>query len=186
MPLPPRHHHSLHLRLKAGMHGSALACIARYGQRTAHTCVLLSTLESLLLHAQNSQGLSHRRASGVLLLALCLADVRSTILCLLPCLALPQEISALACCRSPFITSYYASLIPPGSSQLLIVMELLVGSVADVVSVSRGGGGGAWPRELWGGGCMRCECTCLLTSVTHPSRQQPAADCDGAAGWKRG
>jgi hypothetical protein len=40
----------------------------------------------------------------------------------------------LACCRSPFITSYYASLIPPGSSQLLIVMELLVGSVADVVS----------------------------------------------------
>jgi hypothetical protein len=52
-----------------------------------------------------------------------------------------QEISALACCRSPHITSYYASLIPPGSSQLLIVMELLVGSVADVVSVCPGGGG---------------------------------------------
>jgi hypothetical protein len=106
----------------------------------AHTCFLL-TIKSLLLHAPNSQGSSHRRASGILILALCLDDVRSS-LCLLPCLVLPQEISALACCRSPFITSYYASLIPPGSSQLLIVMELLVGSVADVVSV-RGGVGGS-------------------------------------------
>lgn len=45
-----------------------------------------------------------------------------------------QEIATLAGCRSPFITRYHASLIPPGSSQLLIVMELLLGSVADAVS----------------------------------------------------
>jgi hypothetical protein len=44
-----------------------------------------------------------------------------------------QEIATLAGCRSPFITRYHASLIPPGSSQLLIVMELLLGSVADAV-----------------------------------------------------
>jgi hypothetical protein len=44
-----------------------------------------------------------------------------------------QEIGILAGCRSPFITRYQGSLIPPGSSQLLIIMELLVGSVADAV-----------------------------------------------------
>jgi len=51
-----------------------------------------------------------------------------------------QETSILAGCRSPFITRYMGSFIPGGSSQLLIVMELLVGSVADAVS-HRGPGG---------------------------------------------
>eukprot|EP00878_Enallax_costatus_P017795 GHUV01018698.1.p1 GENE.GHUV01018698.1~~GHUV01018698.1.p1 ORF type:complete len:270 (+),score=54.09 GHUV01018698.1:1121-1930(+) len=46
-----------------------------------------------------------------------------------------KEIATLAGCRSPFITQYHASLIPPGSSQLLIVMELLAGSVADALSL---------------------------------------------------
>ncbi|WIA22461.1 hypothetical protein OEZ85_004759 [Tetradesmus obliquus] len=46
-----------------------------------------------------------------------------------------KEIATLAGCRSPFITRYHASLIPPGSSQLLIVMELLLGSVADALAV---------------------------------------------------
>lgn len=50
----------------------------------------------------------------------------------IPCPSL-QEIATLAGCRSPFITQYHASLIPPGSTQLLIVMELLAGSVADAV-----------------------------------------------------
>eukprot|EP00775_Hariotina_reticulata_P001257 gene1257-1597_t len=44
-----------------------------------------------------------------------------------------KEIGILAGCRSPFITRYLGSLIPPRSSQLLIIMELLVGSVADAV-----------------------------------------------------
>eukprot|EP00879_Flechtneria_rotunda_P010468 GHRR01010944.1.p1 GENE.GHRR01010944.1~~GHRR01010944.1.p1 ORF type:complete len:646 (+),score=245.22 GHRR01010944.1:1131-3068(+) len=47
-----------------------------------------------------------------------------------------REIAMLAGCREcPYITRYYASLIPPGSTQLLIVMELMAGSVADAVSV---------------------------------------------------
>eukprot|EP00879_Flechtneria_rotunda_P025416 GHRR01027008.1.p2 GENE.GHRR01027008.1~~GHRR01027008.1.p2 ORF type:complete len:169 (+),score=42.82 GHRR01027008.1:216-722(+) len=47
-----------------------------------------------------------------------------------------KEIAMLAGCREcPYITRYYASLIPPGSTQLLIVMELMAGSVADAVSV---------------------------------------------------
>ncbi|KAF6259636.1 kinase-like domain-containing protein [Scenedesmus sp. NREL 46B-D3] len=46
-----------------------------------------------------------------------------------------KEIATLAGCRSPFITRYHASLIASGSSQLLIVMELLLGSVADALAV---------------------------------------------------
>lgn len=44
-----------------------------------------------------------------------------------------QEISALAGCRSAHITRYYASVLRPGSSELLILMELLACSVADLV-----------------------------------------------------
>ncbi|KAF8057626.1 svkA [Scenedesmus sp. PABB004] len=45
-----------------------------------------------------------------------------------------QEIAALAGCRCPAITRYHAALIPRGSSTLLIVMELLAGSVADALA----------------------------------------------------
>jgi hypothetical protein len=47
----------------------------------------------------------------------------------------PQEISALAGCRSDHITRYFGSVMQPGSSELLILMELLACSVADLVRV---------------------------------------------------
>uniref|UniRef100_A0A061SN18 non-specific serine/threonine protein kinase n=1 Tax=Tetraselmis sp. GSL018 TaxID=582737 RepID=A0A061SN18_9CHLO len=46
-----------------------------------------------------------------------------------------KEISVLAQCKSPHITEYYASLLTKGSSQLLIVMELMACSVADLLEV---------------------------------------------------
>ena len=39
----------------------------------------------------------------------------------------------LARCRSENITEYYASVLKPGTSELLIVMELMSASVADLV-----------------------------------------------------
>lgn len=48
-------------------------------------------------------------------------------------LAASQEISALAGCRSAHITRYFGSVMAPGSSELLILMELLACSVADLV-----------------------------------------------------
>jgi len=45
----------------------------------------------------------------------------------------PQEVSTLARCQSENITQYYASVLKPGTSELLIVMELMDASVADLV-----------------------------------------------------
>lgn len=45
-----------------------------------------------------------------------------------------REVAVLAECKSPCITHYYASVLLPGTSQLLIIMELLASSVADLVS----------------------------------------------------
>ena len=39
----------------------------------------------------------------------------------------------LARCHSHNITQYYASVLQPGSSELMIVMELMAASVYDVV-----------------------------------------------------
>ncbi len=39
----------------------------------------------------------------------------------------------LARCRAPNITEYYASVLQPGTTQLLIVMELMAASAADLV-----------------------------------------------------
>ena len=39
----------------------------------------------------------------------------------------------LARCRAPNITEYYASVLKPGTTQLLIVMELMAASAADLV-----------------------------------------------------
>ena len=44
-----------------------------------------------------------------------------------------QEVAALAECRSSNITEYYASVMLPGTTELLIVMELMAGSVSDLV-----------------------------------------------------
>jgi hypothetical protein len=44
-----------------------------------------------------------------------------------------KEVAMLAGCNSPNITTYFASILVPGTSQLLIVMELLAASVADLV-----------------------------------------------------
>ena len=44
-----------------------------------------------------------------------------------------QEVSTLARCQSQNITQYYASVLKPGTSELLIVMELMAASVADLV-----------------------------------------------------
>ncbi len=46
-----------------------------------------------------------------------------------------QEVAVLAKCRNDNITEYYASVLKPGSSELLIVMELMAASVADLVRV---------------------------------------------------
>jgi len=46
-----------------------------------------------------------------------------------------REIAVLAQCRSKHITEYFASVMPRGSSQLLIVMELMACSVADLLAV---------------------------------------------------
>ena len=43
----------------------------------------------------------------------------------------------LAKCQSANITEYYASVLNKGSSELLIVMELMATSVADLVSNDR-------------------------------------------------
>ena len=40
----------------------------------------------------------------------------------------------LAQCRSNNITEYYASVMLPGTTELLIVMELMASSVCDLVS----------------------------------------------------
>lgn len=40
----------------------------------------------------------------------------------------------LAECRSPNITEYYASVMLPGTTELLIIMELMASSVNDLVS----------------------------------------------------
>eukprot|EP00884_Botryococcus_braunii_P008674 jgi/Botrbrau1/17808/Bobra.0127s0055.2 len=44
-----------------------------------------------------------------------------------------KEVAVLAGCQSPYITQYYASVLVPGTSQLLIIMELLAASVADLL-----------------------------------------------------
>jgi serine/threonine-protein kinase 24/25/MST4 len=40
----------------------------------------------------------------------------------------------LKTCRSPNITEYYGSAVVPGTTQLMIVMELMAVSVSDLVS----------------------------------------------------
>ena len=42
----------------------------------------------------------------------------------------------LAGCHCPNITEYYGSVLQPGSTELMIVMELLACSVADLVGVT--------------------------------------------------
>ncbi|KAK9805326.1 hypothetical protein WJX73_002494 [Symbiochloris irregularis] len=44
-----------------------------------------------------------------------------------------REVAVLAHCKSSNITEYYASVLPPGSSELYIVMELMAASVFDVL-----------------------------------------------------
>ena len=39
----------------------------------------------------------------------------------------------MAECRSPNITEYYASVMLPGTTELLIIMELMASSVNDLV-----------------------------------------------------
>ena len=45
-----------------------------------------------------------------------------------------QEVQVLARCHSKNITQYYASVLQPGTTELMIVMELMAASVYDVVS----------------------------------------------------
>ena len=48
-----------------------------------------------------------------------------------------QEVSVLAECRSPNITEYYASVMLPGTTELLIIMELMASSVNDLVRLHK-------------------------------------------------
>lgn len=45
-----------------------------------------------------------------------------------------REIAFLRTCRSPNITQYYGSAVLPGTTRLLIAMELMAVSLADLVS----------------------------------------------------
>ena len=45
----------------------------------------------------------------------------------------------LAGCRCSFITEYHASVVLPATSQLLIVMELMAATAADLVGPPVGG-----------------------------------------------
>lgn len=47
-----------------------------------------------------------------------------------------QEVAVLAECRSANITEYYASVMLPGTTELLIIMELMASSVNDLVRTS--------------------------------------------------
>lgn len=49
-----------------------------------------------------------------------------------------REVAVLADCRCDAITQYHASLVEPATSQLLIVMELMAATAADLVSASHG------------------------------------------------
>jgi hypothetical protein len=55
-----------------------------------------------------------------------------------------QEISMLAGCKCKNITEYYASIMRPGGTELVIVMELMACSVADLVGPAVAY---AWPRR---------------------------------------
>ena len=57
-----------------------------------------------------------------------------------------QEVSVLAKCASPNITEYFASIMLPGTTELLIIMELMATSVSDLVSLS----------------LQQCACLCIL------------------------
>ena len=46
-----------------------------------------------------------------------------------------QEGSVLAKCNSPNITEYFAAIMQPASTELLIIMELMAASVSDMVSM---------------------------------------------------
>ncbi|GAB4814057.1 hypothetical protein N2152v2_001103 [Parachlorella kessleri] len=50
-----------------------------------------------------------------------------------------KEISMLKTCRSPNITQYYGSSVIPGTTQLMIIMELMAVSVSDMVDDENGG-----------------------------------------------
>ncbi len=47
-----------------------------------------------------------------------------------------QEISMLANCQCKNITDYHAAVLRPGTTELMIVMELMACSVADLVSLA--------------------------------------------------
>ena len=49
----------------------------------------------------------------------------------------------LKTCRSPNIIEYHGSAVVPGTSQLMIVMELMATSVGDLASGGGAGRGGA-------------------------------------------
>ena len=52
-----------------------------------------------------------------------------------------QEVSVLAKCNSPNITEYFAAIMQPASTELLIIMELMATSVSDMV--------GYLPQQVW-------------------------------------
>lgn len=68
----------------------------------------------------------------------------------------------LKTCRSPNITEYYGSAVVPGTTQLMIVMELMAVSVSELV---RGGGS---CNAASGAGCQREE------SSSHAPSSVPA------------
>ena len=66
-----------------------------------------------------------------------------------------REIAMLQTCRSPNITRYYGSSVMPGTSRLLIAMELMAVSVADLVRCAAAAARcAAWCGVARGGGAL--------------------------------
>ena len=80
-----------------------------------------------------------------------------------------REVAVLADCRCDAITQYYASLVEPATSQLLIVMELMAATAADLVrpnpATARQQSGAALGADTLGG--MRGETTTTMLGM-HP------------------
>ena len=65
-----------------------------------------------------------------------MATYGCTALYVLTTASVSQEVSVLAKCCSPNITEYFASIMLPGTTELLIIMELMATSLSDLVSTS--------------------------------------------------
>jgi serine/threonine-protein kinase 24/25/MST4 len=84
-----------------------------------------------------------------------------------------REIAMLKQCQSPHITSYFGSAVVPGTSQLMIVMELMSASAADLVRPPAAAA--PWGRQA-AGSCEHAARPCSVAPpLTAPHLLRPLA-----------